>query len=128
MAALGGAEWTDREALPGGNFPKETAGELCAALARDYTFLSEDEVLRLTRGYGTLARTILGVASTREDLGHDFGHGLSEREVAWLIDREWAQTAEDVLWRRTKLGLRFSPRQTAVLEAWMTEQAATPTR
>ena len=122
LPALSGGEWTDREPLPGGDFPKQGAGDLCAALENDYPFLGKDQALRLTRAYGTLSRTILGDALSRAELGRDFGHGLSEREVAYLIDSEWARTAEDVLWRRTKLGLRFTSDEVAALEAWMEEQ------
>ena len=122
VAALTGGDWSDGEPLPGGDFAKESAVSLTAVLARDYPFLGEDQALRLTRAYGTLARTILGDAKTRADLGRDFGHGLSEREVAYLTDREWARTAEDVLWRRTKLGLRFSVEKVATLETWMSRQ------
>jgi glycerol-3-phosphate dehydrogenase len=53
------------------------------------------------------------------DLGHGFGWNLTEREVRWLMQREWARTAEDVLWRRTKLGLRLDAGEAARLEAWM---------
>ena len=123
VAALSGGDWTDRERLPGGDFPKQGAGALCADLAREYPFLGGDQALRLTRAYGTLARTILGDAQSRSDLGRDFGHGLSEREVAYLMSAEWACSAEDVLWRRTKLGLRFTPEEVAALEVWMAEQA-----
>ena len=56
------------------------------------------------------------------DLGRDFGAGLTEREVTWLIDREWAMTAEDVLWRRSKLGLRLGADAAAALESWMAER------
>ena len=122
VAALKGDDWSDRAALPGGNFPKDAAASLTSALARDYPFLDTGEALRLTRGYGTLAHEILGDARCRADLGQDFGHGLSEREVTHLIDAEWARTAEDVLWRRTKLGLRFSAEEVAVLEGWMAER------
>ncbi|MDP3674562.1 MAG: glycerol-3-phosphate dehydrogenase [Novosphingobium sp.] len=124
VAALHGPEWTDREPLPGGDFAKEGAGELAAALARDYPFLGKVEAQRLTRAYGTVARQILDDVRTSADLGRDFGHGLSEREVTHLIDSEWARTAEDVLWRRTKLGLSFSPKEAAALENWMTERVA----
>ena len=127
VTALAGADWTDREPLPGGDFPKQGAGELCAGVARDYPFLGEDQALRLTRAYGTLARTILGDARTHADLGRNFGHGLSEREVRYLIEAEWACCAEDVLWRRTKLGLRFTPEEVAALEAWIGERDPTPT-
>jgi glycerol-3-phosphate dehydrogenase len=86
--------------------------------------LSEGEAQRLTRAYGTIAQQILGNARTRADLGRDFGHGLSEREVVHLIDNEWARTAEDLLWRRTKLGLRFSADEAAALDAWMAARLA----
>jgi glycerol-3-phosphate dehydrogenase len=59
---------------------------------------------------------------SRADLGRTFGADLTEREVAWMIAEEWATTAEDVLWRRSKLGLRFSPGEIAELDAWMSEQ------
>ena len=122
VAALEGDDWSDGEPLPGGDFPKEAAASLTAALARDFLFLGDDQALRLTRAYGTLARTILGDARNRGDLGQDFGHGLSEREVVHLIDSEWACTADDVLWRRSKLGLRFSVDEVAALEAWMSRK------
>jgi glycerol-3-phosphate dehydrogenase len=65
-------------------------------------------VLRLSRAYGTRLRDLIGDARRLEDLGRHYGAGLYEREVAWLVEREYARTAEDVLWRRTKLGLHMS--------------------
>ena len=62
---------------------------------------------------------MLDGARVAADLGIDFGGGLSERELVWLRDREWARTAEDVLWRRTKLGLRIGPAGVARVEAFM---------
>ena len=59
--------------------------------------------------YGTLAPDVLGDARNTADLGPCFGADLSEREVDWLVRNEWARTADDVLWRRSKLGLRISP-------------------
>jgi glycerol-3-phosphate dehydrogenase len=76
------------------------------------------------RLYGTRANDILAGAKRREDLGVDFGHDLTEAEVRHLMNNEWARTAEDVLWRRTKLGLRLTPEQAARLGAWMAERAA----
>jgi glycerol-3-phosphate dehydrogenase len=122
VPALRGDGWTDREPLPGGDFAKDQAGAQVSALLRDYPFLGEDRALRLTRAYGTIARTILGDARDNVALGRDFGHGLSEREVRHLINAEWAHTAEDVLWRRTKLGLRFSAEEAAALETWMSRE------
>ena len=78
----------------------------------------------MVRAYGTEAFAILGEAKTRADLGRDFGAGLSEAEVIWLMDREWARRAEDVVWRRTKLGLRLSADQIAVLDRFMLERGA----
>jgi glycerol-3-phosphate dehydrogenase len=119
LPALRSPAWTGGEALPGGDFPKEDAASLAAGLARDYPFLGDATAQRLTRAYGTIARDILGEARSADDLGSDFGHGLSEREVEHLVGREWARTAEDVLWRRSKLGLRFSPVQTAALADYL---------
>ena len=123
VAALKGGEWTDRAPLPGGDFPKLAAADAIADLARDYPFLRPGDALRLIRAYGTTARTILGSATGRADLGRDFGHGLSEREVEYFLAREWARTADDVLWRRSKLGLRFTATETAALDSWLRERA-----
>ena len=68
------------------------------------------------------ARDLLGSARTVEDLGQDFGATLSEAELKWLCNTEFAETAEDVLWRRTKLGLRLTHEQSAKVEAWMSAQ------
>ena len=119
LPALAGREWTDRAPLPGGDFPKAEAGALAAGLARDYPFLGEATARRMARAYGTAARDILGAARSGADLGRDFGHGLSEREDAHLVPREWARTAEDILWRRSKLGLRFTPSGAAALADWL---------
>ena len=74
---------------------------------------------RLARGYGTQAAALLGGVSSLADCGRDFGHGLTELEVRWLMRREWARSADDVLWRRTKLGLRFSANEARALGEWM---------
>ena len=119
LPALAGPEWTHQAPLPGGGFAKQGADHEIAELAGDYPFLGERTARRLFRAYGTDARAMLGDARAVADLGHDFGHGLSERETRHLVEREWAVTADDILWRRTKLGLRFSPAQTAALERWL---------
>jgi len=62
---------------------------------------------------------VLGAAKTAEDLGARFGWNLTEAEVRWQMTREWARTADDVLWRRTKLGLRLSAEEAARLDDWM---------
>jgi glycerol-3-phosphate dehydrogenase len=67
------------------------------------------------------ALEILGEAKSHVDLGEEFGHGLTEAEVRYLMKNEWAQTAADVVWRRSKLGIRFTPEQTDRLDAFMRE-------
>ena len=91
------------------------AGELCG----DAPAIDLALARRLVRAYGTEAVLVVGGAQDMADLGRQFGHGLTEAEVRHMIEREWARTAEDVLWRRTKLGLRFSPDETAELDRWM---------
>jgi glycerol-3-phosphate dehydrogenase len=111
--------WTAAAALPGGDFPWDGVAALRQATHQRYPFLSAPMLHRLIRSYGTLVPDMLGDATRLEDLGTCFGADLTEREVAWLRDREWARTAEDVLWRRSKLGLRFSPAETAALGKWL---------
>jgi glycerol-3-phosphate dehydrogenase len=119
-----GSSWTERVPLPGGDFPVDGVADQVAALRRAYPFLDEAWALRLVRAYGTQARDMLGDAATAADLGEDFGATLTAREVAWLMDREYARTAEDVLWRRSKLGLRVGKADAARLDAWMADRRA----
>lgn len=113
------ASWTHRAALPGGDFPADGFEEQVTRLKSDYAFLEAREAHRYVRHYGTLAWTLLGEANTREDLGQHFGYGLYAVEVDYLIAQEWAMEAADVLWRRTKRGLRLDKTQIAALEAYM---------
>jgi glycerol-3-phosphate dehydrogenase len=111
--------WTASASLPGGDFPWDGLAALHQATRRRYPFLPDGMLHRLIRSYGTLVPDMLGDAARMEDLGVRFGADLTEREVTWLRDTEWARTAEDVLWRRSKLGLRFSPDEAAALERWL---------
>ncbi|WP_305098415.1 glycerol-3-phosphate dehydrogenase [Croceibacterium aestuarii] len=108
LPALSRPAWTASEPLPGGDFPHTEQAGVIALLQRDYSFLGERDATRIVRAYGTLARDWLGTARAWDDLGRQFGAGLSEAEVDYLKREEWAQTAEDVLWRRTKLGMHMS--------------------
>jgi glycerol-3-phosphate dehydrogenase len=117
------AGWTGRTSLPGGDFAPEALPEIAAGLARSYPFLERAHVLRLVGAYGTRAERMLGKARSALDLGRQFGATLTEAEVRYLIDQEWAVTAEDVLWRRSKLGLRLSGEEVAQLSAFMGESA-----
>ena len=107
LPVLSAPAWTAHEPLPGGDFPREAQGTLIAELRKEYRFLSLRQATRIGRAYGLDAVHWLGDAKRREDLGRDFGAGLSEAEVGWLEREEWAETAEDILWRRTKLGLHM---------------------
>ncbi|MCK7613216.1 glycerol-3-phosphate dehydrogenase [Roseibium sediminicola] len=119
--------WTAYAPLPGGDFKVTGFDEQVAALQKDYPFLPAVFATRLTRLYGTDARFILGEAASLDDLGKCFGYNLYEAEVKWLISREWARSAADVLWRRTKLGLRLSREEAADLETYMTGYLAEQT-
>ncbi|MEJ6392143.1 glycerol-3-phosphate dehydrogenase [Gymnodinialimonas sp. 2305UL16-5] len=112
--------WTAGVPLPGGDFAVSDVDKLTLDLATAYPFLDPAWCLRMIRAYGTEAQQVLGDAHTREDLGLDFGATLTEREVGWMIAHEYAQTAEDIIWRRSKLGLHMTPEQIAALETWMT--------
>jgi glycerol-3-phosphate dehydrogenase len=114
-----GAPWTAGAPMPGGDFPHDGVPARVAALRARYPFLDDAWALRLTRAYGTEAEAVLADARTAEDLGQRFGWNLTEAEVRWLMRAEWARTAADVLWRRTKLGLRLSNDEAARLDAWM---------
>jgi len=114
--------WTAGAPLPGGDFPVKGVGRLVEGLRADYPFLTDRWALRLVRAYGTEARTILGEAQAAGDLGEDFGATLTAAEIDWLMTREYARTAEDVVWRRSKLGLRLSDEQIARLDAFMAER------
>jgi glycerol-3-phosphate dehydrogenase len=121
LPILAGKGWTADAALPGGNFPVTEAGDQRDGLARDYPFLAIATIRRLSRCYGTCAREWLGNANCAADLGRDFGYGLSEAEVRYLVQREWAHTADDILWRRSKLGLRFDKTQSTALDHWLAD-------
>ena len=114
-----GPAWTARAPLPGGDFPHDGAPALTAALLRDYPFLTPPWAARLIRAYGNEAAQLLGKAQSLADLGRDFGATLSEAELCWLMQHEFAQTGEDVVWRRTKLGLRLTPDQIAAIDDFM---------
>ena len=105
------AAWTASSPLPGGDFGDRTAAQALAALAARYAGLPQETRDGVLRRHGTLAAEVLGEARAASDLGEDFGGGLCERELSYLQQREWARSAEDVLWRRTKCGLALSEAQ-----------------
>lgn len=114
-----GKSWTATSTLPGGDLAVDGIDQLIDDLCTAHPFLDAKTAQRLATSYGTVARTILGSAMRREDLGRDFGAGISEAEIVHLMDREWAVDAADVLWRRSKLGLVATPDMVAAIDAFM---------
>ena len=114
--------WTAGVPLPGGDFPVDAFDRLVEAVRLDYPFLQPSHARRMVRAYGTHARDVLGEAACFDDLGRHFGASLTEREVRWLMTREFACTADDVVWRRSKLGLRMTDDEIAGLASWMASQ------
>ena len=117
-------KWTARVPLPGGDFPYGDVAVLVADLKRRYGFLTDYWAGRLIRAYGVDAGKMLAEAKTAADLGRDFGATLTETEVVWLMRHEFATKAADIVWRRTKLGLRMTPAEVVALEAFMADAPA----
>jgi glycerol-3-phosphate dehydrogenase len=113
-----GKPWTQSSALPGGNFPFAEVEERIAALAHKYPFLEPGNVRRLFRAYGTDVEKMLEGVRSAADMGQSFGP-LSQREVEWLKANEWARSADDILWRRSKLGLHMSSQEQDALRSYM---------
>jgi glycerol-3-phosphate dehydrogenase len=114
--------WTAKAPLPGGDMSVSAVAALTVELMRDYPYLVPAHANRLAHAYGTRAAKVLGAAKSMADLGRGFGGTLTEREVRYLISYEWACTADDVVWRRSKLGLRMSAAEIAALDDWLAEQ------
>ncbi|MGQ0675682.1 MAG: glycerol-3-phosphate dehydrogenase [Rhodospirillales bacterium] len=115
--------WTSRAALPGGDIGTATFQAFLAEVQRRHAFLPPALALRLARAYGSRIERVLGGAESIAGLGRELvqagGAGLYEREAEYLAAHEWAQTAEDMLWRRSKLGLHAAPQAAAALDDWL---------
>jgi glycerol-3-phosphate dehydrogenase len=114
-----GRPWTARAALPGGGFPRDEINDLARALMAAYPFVGEAHARRLVQAYGTRATAVVTGARRAEDLGRVFGADLSEAEVRFLRQEEWAVTASDILWRRSKLGYGFAQEEIDRLSEYM---------
>jgi glycerol-3-phosphate dehydrogenase len=112
--------WTATSTLPGGDFPYDGFAALLKQTKERWPFLTDAHAERLAHAYGTRVENVLKTARGLDDLGMRFGADLTAAEVRYLMQKEWAMTADDVLWRRSKLGLRFSAAQRAALESFMT--------
>jgi len=117
------AGWTAKAPLPGGDFPVSGYTLLVDDIAASYPDLDRVLIARLVRSYGTRTRVILGDARTMSDLGVLFGSTLSAKEVDYLQAQEWAQTPDDILWRRSKLGLALSKTEQEELGRFMNDRA-----
>ena len=117
-----GPRWTAKGHLPGGGFPATGFEAQVTKHVAAYPRLDPVLIRRLTRAYGTLAPIVLGQRREPAELGTLFGGTLYQAEVDYLMAREWAMSADDVLWRRTKQGLRLSKDEKARLAGYMAER------
>jgi glycerol-3-phosphate dehydrogenase len=111
--------WTGRAFLPGGVIPDGGLEPYWRRLAEQHAALPPELLPRLVRTYGTRAERLLEGVRTVADLGEQFGAGLYAREVDYLVANEWARTAEDILFRRTKLGLHVHPETAERLKRYL---------
>jgi glycerol-3-phosphate dehydrogenase len=111
--------WTAKAPLPGGDIPFQEFNDFITRKQQEYDWLPKDLILRYARAYGSRMDNILDKAHSLKDMGRHFGMDLYEREVSYLINEEWAWTTEDILWRRSKLGLHIDLKTKQNLEAYM---------
>jgi glycerol-3-phosphate dehydrogenase len=124
MARIGGffnarPPWTADSRLPGGEFPPEAFNAEVVEAMRRWPFLTEPHARRLVQAYGRRMERILKDAQDMNDLGRCFAGDLTAAEVRYLVDNEWAQNADDVLWRRSKLGLKITPEERTALDRFI---------
>jgi len=112
--------WTKEVPLPGGAF--EDHASLVTKLTREYPWLSKDIAERYARQYGLLCQKFLKEKTSVDSMGVDFGAGMYQAEVDYLIDCEWACTVDDVIWRRTKHGLRLDSTQKEALSQYIAQK------
>jgi glycerol-3-phosphate dehydrogenase len=119
-----GPRWTRKGTLPGGDFAPTAFEALLRGHMSKYPKIGLPVLRRMTRAYGTLVPTILGKGQGPGEFGILFGGTLTQVEVDYLMDHEWARTADDVLWRRSKQGLRFTAEEKAALALYMGKRLA----
>ena len=114
-----GDPWTNHSSLPGGDIGVDGQLDLQNKLQKKYPFLTQETLKRAVRSYGTISFDIFGDAANIDSLGRHFGSGLYEREVNYLIQKEWSRTSDDILFRRSKLGLSFSKDEVTQLDQYL---------
>src|SRR5262245_10486234 len=120
-----GRAWTHETPFPGGDFPYDGVDALAHRVRGSRPFLTEAHAQRMVRAYGTRVDRIVANAASFADLGPCFGDNLTAAEVRYLMQHEWAETAEDILWRRSKLGLHLSPDQLDALAGFVAAERGT---
>ena len=119
LLKLNRKEWTSRQHLPGGDFKLDDKEKIIGGLLEKYKFLDTRWVERLFKTFGSEVEKVLGRATAKPDLGRNFGYNLTEREVLWYINEEYVKCVEDLIWRRSKLGLRLTSKQIRELDAYI---------
>jgi len=114
-----GQDWTATATLPGGEIDEADVPQFIARLQRDYRWLPHDLMRHYARTYGARTERVIHSANSLADLGQQFGPNFYEAEAHYLMEQEWAETAQDILTRRTKHGLHMNAEQTAVFDAWL---------
>jgi glycerol-3-phosphate dehydrogenase len=120
------ARWTAKSPLPGGDFAWSRFDDEIDEARERWRFLDEDQARRLVAAYGRNVKAVLGDAKARSDLGPAFGPELTGAEVRYLMNNEWARFPEDILWRRSKLGLTMPPSDREALAVFMAQGCAAP--
>ncbi|MCW2413560.1 MULTISPECIES: glycerol-3-phosphate dehydrogenase [unclassified Sphingobium] len=115
--------WTATAPLPGGDLGAGGLDGLIAGLREKVGFLGETTIRRLAESYGSRIFKLLAGVKTADDLGQHFGAGLTQTEVDYLLTHEWARSVDDIVWRRSKLGLHMRREEVAVLEAYLADHA-----
>ncbi|MFN3701086.1 MAG: glycerol-3-phosphate dehydrogenase [Alphaproteobacteria bacterium] len=118
--------WTAQKPLPGGDFGAQSLEEFIAQSKRDFDWLPDDLLRRYANHYGTKLYEFLGAAKSLNDLGEHFGAGLYAIEIDYLVQREFALTAEDIIWRRTKAGMRLSDEEMQHIESYLNDKRSIP--
>jgi len=118
--------WTESAFLPGGDLPRGSLARFLRLVERRYPWLPEALRNRYSRAYGTRIERVIGKARSTAELGEEVLPGLHANEIDYLQRDEWARTAEDILWRRSKLGLHLPADAARRLDAWLQARARSP--